>query len=268
MRMVVKLNTSVVVKNKDYAQVSKPEKLEQLLQPMSRLQTGVATETTSMAVSPRQLITPSRKNRDLPTSTFPRRQTNLPLYKLDGSPLNANDESVIMVSEITNGARKHHTSKLETRENTSVSADPDYNIDIHTCSKFSSRNAHPLRTLQTSSLQYRPSCTKQHHSRTQRPVTMGLADYRRIPITNTAIVPFAVPHMPQRLLYGRVRKQLDQDPRRPHGSPRGVLTLTQKFARQRRISVPTTVRAEPFVALNEINTSSKRKYQNKHQMQQ
>ena len=38
---------------------------------------------------------------------------------------------------------------------------------------------------------------------------MGLADYRRIPITDTSIVPFAVPHIPQRLIFGRIRKKID-----------------------------------------------------------
>ena len=47
---------------------------------------------------------------------------------------------------------------------------------------------------------------------------MGLEDYHRIALDDTEIVPFAVPHVPQRLLYGRVRKQIEHNYRQPQGS--------------------------------------------------
>ena len=101
-------------------------------------------------------------------------------------------------------------SKLGQTSRSHSSHDPDIHIDIKSSPRFGEDSRDGLRGLNGSNLIQRSimnrhekidhnqhkTCSKRHNVSTKRPVTMGLEDYRKIPITDTEIVPFAVPHIP------------------------------------------------------------------------
>ena len=50
------------------------------------------------------------------------------------------------------------------------------------------------------------ACDHNHIAENSNRATIGLEVHRNVPISSTQIVPFQVPHIPSRLLYGRMRK--------------------------------------------------------------
>ena len=143
------------------------------------------------------------------------------------------------------------------------SQDPDIHINIKTSPRFG-ENCLNNSNLIGRSVKNRQekidhnqhtACSKWHNVSTKRPVTMGLEDYRKIPITDTEIVPFAVPHIPSRMCFGRIRKQIEHDFRKTPGRDT-QLFRTQKFPGARRISVPATIKVGPFNGLNEVQNQN------------
>ena len=110
-----------------------------------------------------------------------------------------------MITEIGDRASRMHNASRS--DECSFHEDPDFHIDIKTSPRFGpkvNRQA-PIIKRSPKKPEEKSVCSK-HNSRTDRSVTMGLEEFRRIPITDTEIVPFPVPHIPKRMIYGRVRK--------------------------------------------------------------